>query len=43
MHEWLNVFLVNVCSDHVCRYVCAAASEFGIVFSAWVDSAINTL
>lgn len=36
-------FLVNVCSDHVCRYVCGSASEFGIVFSAWMDSAIKSV
>ena len=28
----LMCFLVNVCNDHVWRYVCASASEFGIVF-----------
>lgn len=30
---WMTkCFLVNVCNDHVCRYVCTSASEFGIVF-----------
>lgn len=34
-------YLVNTCSE--CRYVCAFAFQFGIVFSAWMDLAINTV